>query len=53
MACSSAPLPPMVLPGMLSYVYGIFSDYWDKIAALTALVRAHPCFIHIEEGRTA
>jgi hypothetical protein len=43
----------MVLPGMLSYVYGIFSDYWDKIAALTALVRAHPCFIHIEEGRTA
>lgn len=40
-------------PGMLSYVYGICSDYQDKIAALTALVTAYPCFIPIEEGRTA
>lgn len=29
-------------PGMLSSMYGMFCDYRDKIAALTALVTAHP-----------
>lgn len=39
-------------PGTLSCMYGLFSDYWDKILALTVLVTVCPCFIHIGKGRT-
>lgn len=39
-------------PDTLSCMYGLFSDYWDKILALTVLVTVRPCFIHIGKGRT-
>lgn len=37
-------------PGMLSCMYGLFSDYWDKIPALTVLVTVRPCSIILERG---